>query len=154
MITDEALAKLLDNGWKIRPTRCGCGGNWAWLKPRLSGAMEMYGCVCHNTGDAYEYLSVQLGPETILEEDKQLDIHAFDDIFLYPAKHSASEKVRILLCILEGRQIPIKDMRFDHIGDTIVKLSNGKYHSMTRTLNDVPPSIVEGTTIVSFIMVD
>jgi hypothetical protein len=34
-------------GWKILPTSCGCGGNWAWLKPRMTGSFEMVGCVCH-----------------------------------------------------------------------------------------------------------
>ena len=38
----------LISGWIVKPTSCMCGGNWAWLKPRPSGAHEMYGCVCHH----------------------------------------------------------------------------------------------------------
>ena len=32
---------------KVEPTSCSCGGNYAWLKQRPSGAWEMVGCVCH-----------------------------------------------------------------------------------------------------------
>ena len=27
---------------------CHCGGDYAWMKQRPSGAWEMAGCVCHN----------------------------------------------------------------------------------------------------------
>ena len=30
-----------------RPCSCRCGGSWAWVKRRRSGAYEMIGCVCH-----------------------------------------------------------------------------------------------------------
>jgi len=33
--------------YKIEPTSCACGGQWAWLRLRDSGAWEMVGCVCH-----------------------------------------------------------------------------------------------------------
>ena len=45
----ESWQKLLEDGWIIQRTSCTCGGNWAWMKPRPSGAYEMHGCVCHNT---------------------------------------------------------------------------------------------------------
>jgi len=31
----------------IKATSCGCGGSYAWLGERPSGAWEMIGCVCH-----------------------------------------------------------------------------------------------------------
>lgn len=34
--------------WRIRPASCICGGRWAWVKERPSGAWEMQGCVCHH----------------------------------------------------------------------------------------------------------
>ena len=43
--------KFMQSGWVIEPTSCSCGGNWAWLKPRPSGAKEMCGCVCHHELD-------------------------------------------------------------------------------------------------------
>lgn len=45
----ESWRKLLKAGWQIWRTSCGCGGDWAWVKPRPSGAYEMHGCVCHQT---------------------------------------------------------------------------------------------------------
>ena len=47
-ITKEWL-HLFTIGWIISPTSCSCGGSWAWMKPRSSGAMEMHGCVCHQS---------------------------------------------------------------------------------------------------------
>jgi hypothetical protein len=35
-------------GCVIWKTSCGCGGHYAWLTPRKSGAYTMYGCICHN----------------------------------------------------------------------------------------------------------
>ena len=52
LITGETLQKMFVAGWVILPTSCGCGGSYAWLKPRPSGAKEMFGCVCHKTGQA------------------------------------------------------------------------------------------------------
>ena len=52
IIGGETLHDMFKAGWRIEPTSCGCGGSWAWLKPRESGAMEMVGCVCHKTIDA------------------------------------------------------------------------------------------------------
>ncbi len=46
MQTLIVLEKIL-SGWKIEPTSCSCGGRYAWLKPRPSGAYEMVGCICH-----------------------------------------------------------------------------------------------------------
>ena len=43
------LAELLDAGWEIHKMPCTCGGTWAWLRPKETGAKEMFGCVCHNT---------------------------------------------------------------------------------------------------------
>lgn len=43
----KRIVKLLDKGWRIVPCSCTCGGRWAWVKPRPSGAQEMVGCVCH-----------------------------------------------------------------------------------------------------------
>ena len=40
--------EAIDAGWIIVPTSCACGGRYAWMKPRESGAMEMFGCICHN----------------------------------------------------------------------------------------------------------
>lgn len=45
--------RLLEAGWIIEPTSCMCGGDWAWLKPRPSGAHEMFGCVCHTDISTY-----------------------------------------------------------------------------------------------------
>lgn len=40
--------KVGDRLYKIEPTSCRCGGNFAWLAERDSGAWEMVGCVCHH----------------------------------------------------------------------------------------------------------
>ncbi len=48
----EDIAKLLANGWKVSLTSCDCGGRFAWMHPRSSGTMGMFGCVCHRTRDA------------------------------------------------------------------------------------------------------
>ncbi len=40
--------QALEAGWIITSTPCMCGGSWAWLQPRPSGAHEMFGCVCHH----------------------------------------------------------------------------------------------------------
>jgi len=48
------LHSMFYAGWVIEPTSCQCGGSYAWLKPRESGAKEMFGCVCHNTTRAME----------------------------------------------------------------------------------------------------
>lgn len=34
--------------WRVEPTSCRCGGSYAWLRERPSGAFEMMGCVCHH----------------------------------------------------------------------------------------------------------
>lgn len=46
---NEVFIKLINNGWKIELCACSCGGKYAWLKQRDSGAYEIHGCVCHNT---------------------------------------------------------------------------------------------------------
>lgn len=33
--------------YKIEPASCRCGGSYAWLRLRETGAWEMVGCVCH-----------------------------------------------------------------------------------------------------------
>ena len=33
--------------YMIGATSCACGGQWAWLRRRPSGAWEMVGCICH-----------------------------------------------------------------------------------------------------------
>ena len=38
----------IDAGCVIWSTNCSCGGKYAWLTPRPSGAKMMYGCICHN----------------------------------------------------------------------------------------------------------
>ena len=38
----------IEAGSIILPTSCVCGGRFAWLTLRPSGAYEMYGCICHN----------------------------------------------------------------------------------------------------------
>ena len=38
---------LIEGGWKIVLCSCSCGGKYAWMKPRPSGAYEMVGCICH-----------------------------------------------------------------------------------------------------------
>ena len=35
------------NSLRIEPTSCRCGGSYAWLGERPSGAWQMIGCVCH-----------------------------------------------------------------------------------------------------------
>lgn len=42
-----AWIKYMESGWEIHSTACLCGGAWAWLKPRFSGAMVTVYCVCH-----------------------------------------------------------------------------------------------------------
>ena len=37
----------LERGWKIWPTSCADGCNYAWFKPKPSGALECHGCICH-----------------------------------------------------------------------------------------------------------
>lgn len=32
----------------IGATSCRCGGSWAFLQRRASGAWEMIGCICHH----------------------------------------------------------------------------------------------------------
>lgn len=46
---DKRVQNALDNGWVIAPCSCNCGGQYAWMKPRESGAYEMVGCVCHTS---------------------------------------------------------------------------------------------------------
>jgi hypothetical protein len=41
--------KYFDAGWQIWPCSCSCGGKYAWVKPRKSGAFEMVGCICHSS---------------------------------------------------------------------------------------------------------
>jgi hypothetical protein len=38
-----------EDRFKIMEASCTCGGRWAWLRQRPSGAWEMIGCVCHHT---------------------------------------------------------------------------------------------------------
>ena len=33
---------------KMVAASCHCGGNYAWMHQRPSGAWEMKGCICHN----------------------------------------------------------------------------------------------------------
>lgn len=40
-------AEFLHRGWKVVPSSWECGCRFAWLKPRPSGAHEMYGCISH-----------------------------------------------------------------------------------------------------------
>src|SRR6478735_6131358 len=40
-----------EDRYKIESTSCRCGGSWAWLRERPSGAWEMVGCVCHHLPD-------------------------------------------------------------------------------------------------------
>ena len=58
----QTLHEMFCVGWKILPTSCVCGGNYAWLKPRKSGALEMVGCVCHNTNSAMMQFKAALSP--------------------------------------------------------------------------------------------
>jgi len=48
MTSNEVFKELLELGWVIQLTSCTCGGRYAWMKPRLSGSMEMVGCICHS----------------------------------------------------------------------------------------------------------
>lgn len=57
----EDVAKLLDNGWVVSLTSCNCGGRFAWLLPKGSGSMEMFGCLCHRTRDALIRLTLDKG---------------------------------------------------------------------------------------------
>ena len=41
------LQLLLAKGWRITRASCTCGGEFAWLRPRPSGAFETAGCICH-----------------------------------------------------------------------------------------------------------
>ena len=40
----EYWAQLHNEGWRIEPTSCQCGGRWAWLDRNNL----MFGCVCHH----------------------------------------------------------------------------------------------------------
>lgn len=51
--------KYIQCGWEIHKDSCACGGNWAWMRPRPSGAMQMYGCVCHNELDERKILDTK-----------------------------------------------------------------------------------------------
>ncbi len=44
----NATIEAIANGCIILPTSCQCGGSYAWLIPKSSGAYETYGCICHN----------------------------------------------------------------------------------------------------------
>lgn len=61
----------------IERTSCRCGGSWAWLKERESGAMEMVGCVCHNsptyTREIMYYEMFRMYLDAIREEGAHLD---------------------------------------------------------------------------------
>lgn len=37
-----------EDTYTIQPASCVCGGSFAWLRERPSGAWEMVGCICHN----------------------------------------------------------------------------------------------------------
>jgi hypothetical protein len=63
--------KAIKDGWIIQPTSCMCGGDWAWLKPRPSGAHEMVGCVCHT--DLTEYGYIPNSFETLTEQVSKLN---------------------------------------------------------------------------------
>jgi len=66
-INAELLPKnwqmLFERGWKIEPTSCVCGGSYAWLKPRPSGAYDMFGCICHTTPSEKEILKTLPEPK-------------------------------------------------------------------------------------------
>jgi len=55
-----AWLKYMQSEWVIEPTSCSCGGNWAWLKPRPSGAKDMHGCVCHHELDLSKLTDTKL----------------------------------------------------------------------------------------------
>lgn len=59
----ESFKVLLEKGWVIWGASCSCGGRWAWLKPRPSGAYEMVGCICHTDIEKYveEYVKCEEG---------------------------------------------------------------------------------------------
>ena len=45
----KVMLRRIRQGWEIVRCSCTCGGSYAWMKPRRSGAHETAGCVCHNT---------------------------------------------------------------------------------------------------------
>lgn len=57
--------EYIQNGWQIHPTSCTCGGSWAWMKPRPSGAMGMVGCVCHNELSRDNLLNTKRDPSLV-----------------------------------------------------------------------------------------
>jgi hypothetical protein len=44
----EVVYRIGDDRYRIDATSCRCGGSWAWLRERPSGAWEMVGCICHH----------------------------------------------------------------------------------------------------------
>jgi hypothetical protein len=48
-----AFASRFAAGWKIIPSKCPCGGKWAWMKPRANGKGHvLHGCICHETPES------------------------------------------------------------------------------------------------------
>lgn len=45
---DEKGPQQTKQVWRIARTSCACGGSWAWMTGRPSGAEQMEGCVCHH----------------------------------------------------------------------------------------------------------
>lgn len=50
--TNKAFNMLFERGWQIWNCSCVCGGRYAWMKPRSSGAFETFGCICHTSAIA------------------------------------------------------------------------------------------------------
>lgn len=77
--------QLFKQGWIIVSCSCNCGGKYAWMKPRESGAYEMVGCVCHYTFETLkqesrvmiEEIVNRLITDYILNDDQSRDLKIF-----------------------------------------------------------------------------
>ena len=50
-LTTQFFKKLIQEGFIIQAASCGCGGNYAWMRPCDSSLLSymMVGCICHNS---------------------------------------------------------------------------------------------------------
>ena len=50
-LTTQFFKKLIHEDFIIQAASCGCGGNYAWMRPSDSDLLSyiMVGCICHNS---------------------------------------------------------------------------------------------------------
>lgn len=63
VFTDARTFDIGDANYRIEPTSCRCGGSYAWLKERPSGAWEMVGCICHHLPTGEQVQAHQPDPD-------------------------------------------------------------------------------------------